>query len=79
MLEKALTTVRRTGYAVSIEEAARTSRPWPAPIFDGSGECVAAVSVAGPITRIPQEQLDKLARIVLAAAASVSSTSAQSA
>jgi DNA-binding IclR family transcriptional regulator len=79
MLEKALATVRRTGYAVSIEEAAPDVASVAAPIFDGAGECVAAVSVAGPITRIPQERLDKLARTVLAAAASVSSTSAQSA
>ena len=61
MLEKALATVRRTGYAVSIEEAAPDVASVAAPIFDGAGECVAAVSVAGPITRIPQERLDKLA------------------
>ena len=79
MLEKALATVRRTGYAISIEEAAPDVASVAAPIFDGSGECVAAVSVAGPVTRIPQERLDKLARSVLAAAASVSGSSARSA
>ena len=42
-----------------------------APVFDHSGECVAAVSVAGPIMRMPPNDLDRFVRLVVATAASV--------
>jgi DNA-binding IclR family transcriptional regulator len=41
-------------------------------VFSGDGECVAAMSVAGPITRLPADRIDRVARMVLAAAARVS-------
>ena len=43
-----------------------------APVFDHSGECVAAVSVAGPIMRMPPNDLDRFVRLVVATAAEVS-------
>jgi len=79
MLDKRLADVRRRGYAISVEEAAPGVASVAAPIFDGAGECIAAVSVTGPVTRLPGERLDQLARLVLSAAASVSATSARSA
>jgi DNA-binding IclR family transcriptional regulator len=79
MLEKRLAEVRRKGYAVSVDEAAPGVASVAAPIFDASGECIAAVSVAGPVTRMPPERLDQISRIVLAAAATVSATSVRSA
>ena len=71
MLERALADVRADGYAVSVEESARGVSSVAAPIFDGVGECVAAMSVAGPITRMPADQLDHFARMVVAATASI--------
>jgi len=79
MLDKRLAEVRRTGYATSVDEAAPGMASVAAPIFDGAGECIAAISVAGPVNRMPAERLDQLARHVLSAAASVSATSARSA
>jgi DNA-binding IclR family transcriptional regulator len=43
-----------------------------APIFDGSGACVAAVSVAGPLIRMPAERHDSLVRMVVRTAAEIS-------
>ncbi len=79
MLDKRLADVRRNGYAKSVDEAAPGMASVAAPIFDGAGECIAAISVAGPVNRMPEERLDQLARQVLSAAASVSATSARSA
>ena len=79
MLDKRLADVRRKGYATSVEEAAPGVASVAAPIFDGAGECIAAVSVTGPVTRLPAERLEQLARLVLSAASSVSATTARSA
>ena len=79
MLDKRLAEVRRNGYATSVDEAAPGMASVAAPIFDGAGECIAAISVAGPVNRMPAERLDQLARQVLSAAASVSAASARSA
>ena len=50
----------------------RGSSSVAAPIFDRAGDCIAAISVAGPITRMPPEQLDRFARLVAAATARLS-------
>ena len=52
LLRRTLTDVRRRGYAVSVEESAPGVVSVAAPIFDVTGACVAAMSVAGPISRI---------------------------
>lgn len=67
LLRRTLTDVRRRGYAVSVEESAPGVVSVAAPIFDVTGACVAAMSVAGPISRMPPESLDRFARLVLAA------------
>jgi DNA-binding IclR family transcriptional regulator len=74
LLEQALAGVRRQGYAVSVEESAPGVVSVAAPVLDGSGECVAAMSVAGPITRMPPDHLDRFVRAVLAATASIPGT-----
>jgi len=75
MLQRALAEVRRRGYAVSVEEAAPGVSSVAAPIFDAAGECLAAVSVAGPTTRMSTEKVEHLALLVLAASASVARSS----
>ncbi len=67
LLQRALTEVRARGYAVSVEESAPGVVSVAAPIFDVTGACVAAMSVAGPISRMPPESLDRFVRLVLAA------------
>ena len=79
MLHKRLAEVRLSGYAISIDEAAPGMASVAAPIFDGARGCIAAISVAGPVTRLPAERLDRLGRQVVSAAATVSATSAGSA
>jgi DNA-binding IclR family transcriptional regulator len=72
LLRRALREVRARGYAVSVEESAPGVVSVGAPIFDASGECVAAMSVAGPISRMPPESLGasgRFVRLVLAATA----------
>ncbi len=71
-LQRALDEVRARGYAVSFEESAPGVASVAAPIFDRAGDCIAAISVAGPITRMPPEQLDRFARLVAAATARLS-------
>jgi DNA-binding IclR family transcriptional regulator len=72
LLHRALDEVRARGYAASVEESAPGVVSVAAPVFSGDGECVAAMSVAGPITRLPADRIDRVARMVLAAAARVS-------
>lgn len=71
-LERALREVRSRGYAVSIDESAPNVASVAAPVFDGSGACAAAVSVAGPVSRLTTESIDRFVRMVVSAAADVS-------
>ena len=71
LFEQALEEVRARGYAASIEESAKGVASVAAPVLDGAGECVAAMSVAGPVTRMDADRLDHFARLVVAAAASI--------
>jgi IclR family KDG regulon transcriptional repressor len=75
VLRRALDDVRTRGYAASIEESAPGVASVAAPIFDSAGDCVAAMSVAGPITRMAPDQLDRIARLVLAATGRLSGPS----
>ena len=72
MFRRALTEVRRRGYALSIEESESGVVSAGAPVFDHAGECIAAVSVAGPIMRMPPNDLDRFVRLVVGTAAEVS-------
>ena len=52
--------VRATGYAVDDEEHAVGLRCIAAPIFDETGDVVAAVSASGPMARISDERMAQL-------------------
>jgi IclR family transcriptional regulator, acetate operon repressor len=71
-LRQSLQETRKNGYAVSINESAPDISSVAAPIFDRSGACVAAVSVAGSTLRMPAESLDRYVRLVVRAAADIS-------
>jgi DNA-binding IclR family transcriptional regulator len=79
MFHRTLSEVRKRGYAVSIEESERGVVSVGAPIFDHSGDCVAAVSVAGPIMRMPPGDLDRFVRLVVGTASEVSTAMGSSA
>ncbi len=56
--------VRAQGYAVSFEERRRGVASIAAPVFDASGEVVAAVNVIGPTIRIEDGDVPALATAV---------------
>jgi IclR family transcriptional regulator, KDG regulon repressor len=65
--------IRLRGYATDDEEREHGVRCIAAPIIDHTGEVVAAISVAGPSERMPQQLVGSdVANQVLAAAAAIS-------
>ena len=71
-LRKELEKIRRTGYALDNEEAEPGGRCIAAPILDDRHEVIAAVSITGPTTRMPMDQIDNLAGIVKRTAQKIS-------
>jgi DNA-binding IclR family transcriptional regulator len=67
LLSRALDQVRTQGYAVSVEESALGFASVGAPIFAPDKQCIAAVSVAGPVSRLRPEAQDRLVRLVVTA------------
>ncbi|MGF1502157.1 MAG: IclR family transcriptional regulator [Paracoccaceae bacterium] len=67
-LERTLEDVRALGYAVDDEEHALGLRCVASPVFDETGQPVAAISVSGPSARIPRDRLSVLGRMVAQAA-----------
>jgi IclR family acetate operon transcriptional repressor len=59
-----LRTTRERGYAIDDEEHADGLRCVAAPIWDDNGEPWAAISLAGPTSRITIERIDELGRLV---------------
>jgi len=55
-----LAAVRQTGYALDLEENEYGIRCIAVPIFDHSGNVIAAVSVSGPTIRMTDERLEQL-------------------
>lgn len=67
-----LRAVRQRGYAIDDEEIYPGVRCVGAPVRDHTGTVVAAVSAAGPTTRLPREHFPRLAAEVLRAADEIS-------
>lgn len=61
------------GWAYAIGELEEGLNGVAAPVWNGSGRCVAALSVSGPSYRIPPERLASIASPTLEAAATISS------
>ena len=70
-----LTTVRRRGWAASVAEREAGVASVSAPVFDGSGAVVAAVSVSGPIDRLTRQPGRLHANEVVAAGRALSRAS----
>jgi DNA-binding IclR family transcriptional regulator len=55
--------VRRTGWAFTMGELEEGLHAVAVPIFDSMGRCRAALSVAGPSYRMPEDRLPEIARM----------------
>jgi len=64
--------VRQLGYAIDDEEHDVGLRCIAAPIFDETGDAVAAVSASGPLVRIGEEKIAQLGALVLETAREIS-------
>jgi DNA-binding IclR family transcriptional regulator len=64
--------IRERGWAHDNEEAADGLQCVASPILNGSGECVAAVSIAAPSQRMPECRLRQLGDVILEAALEIS-------
>jgi DNA-binding IclR family transcriptional regulator len=73
-LGRELAKVRRAGWAQATGEYEEGLNGVAAPIRDGDGRCVAAVSVSGPAYRLPAGELAALGRRCADACATVSAT-----
>jgi DNA-binding IclR family transcriptional regulator len=73
VLQRALEQVRRDGYACSSDESEPGVASVGAPVFGHDGSVIAAVSVAGPCSRLTQESIPRYARLVRRAADGISS------
>jgi DNA-binding IclR family transcriptional regulator len=62
-LSEALAAVRRNGYATAVAELEEGLVAVAAPVLDGTGACVAALSISGPAFRMRPESLDDLGRL----------------
>lgn len=69
---RCLAETRERGYAFSVEEDEPGLASVAAPVFDRTRTARAALSVAGPVTRIAGEHTEQMARRVLAAARQLS-------
>ena len=58
-----LAAVRRDGYATAVAELEEGLVAVAAPVFDGTGGCVAALSISGPAYRMRPDSLDELGRL----------------
>jgi DNA-binding IclR family transcriptional regulator len=72
-LRKELGKVFRQGYALDDEEGNLGARCVAAPILDGSGKILAAVSITGPATRITRDKISSLGTSVKSTAKEISS------
>jgi len=64
--------IRSQGYAIDDEEAVLGARCVSAPVLDAEGNAAAAISVAGPVTRVSPGQVPALAEAVTSAARAIS-------
>jgi DNA-binding IclR family transcriptional regulator len=71
-LVQELERTRLRGYAQAVEELEAGLNSVGAPVYDAGGECVAAVSVAGPSYRVSERRLGDLGPACAAAADEIS-------
>lgn len=67
-----LVRVRRRGYSVDNMEDSEGARCLAAPIFDGDGRGVAAISISGPVSRVHRARDPEIAESLMAACKRIS-------
>jgi len=72
LLAEELEATRERGYSISDEDYDEGARGVGAPIFDGSGQVVGAVSVGGPSFRVGQGELTRFAPLIVRVAKTIS-------
>ncbi len=73
-LETALSLIRRQGYAVVVDELDRGAVSVAAPIRDHRQRVIAALSIAGPSNRFPEDTVQHYIRLVVDATNEISHT-----
>jgi DNA-binding IclR family transcriptional regulator len=71
-LKNQIAQIRRAGYAVEDEEGEIGCRCVGAPVFDHSGNAIAAISVAGTTAQIPSEEFASFGQLVRQTASDIS-------
>ena len=71
-LRAVLENVRRLGWAENVNEAEMGAASVSAPIRNGRGEVVAAISIAGPVQRLGSDSLRRFSRPVVEAGLAIS-------
>jgi DNA-binding IclR family transcriptional regulator len=71
-LKNQITQIRRAGYAIEDEEGEIGCRCVGAPVFDHSGNAIAAISVAGTTAQIPSEEFASFGQLVRQTASDIS-------
>jgi len=71
-IEADIVRTRDRGYAIDDEEKTEGMRCIAAPVFDLHGEVVAGISVSGPVSRVSDAEIDRLAEAVTSAAKALS-------
>ncbi len=71
-LDEQLARVREAGYAMAVEEYEMGLNAVAAPVFDRSGQVIAAVSVSGPSYRLDEPRIRQLVAPLLAGTAEIS-------
>src|SRR5580693_10718344 len=71
-LRRELESIRQRGYGLDDEEATLGARCISAPIVIDQGKVAAAISVAGPVTRIGRDKIPFLAKAVMTSAKAIS-------
>lgn len=72
MLRSILQNVRQVGWAENVNEAEMGAASIAAPIRNGRGEVVAAISIAGPVQRLGSDSLRRFSRPVVDAGLAIS-------
>jgi DNA-binding IclR family transcriptional regulator len=71
-MREELRVIRERGYATSFEETDRGAMGIAAPVFDHRHETIAGIGIAAPISRVPQERVDEIAKTILEASQDLS-------
>jgi DNA-binding IclR family transcriptional regulator len=72
LLRAELAAIRQRGYATSLEETDQGAMGIAAPVYDRTGQPVAGIGIAAPLTRIPQTRVPEVAPLVIDASRQLS-------